>query len=81
MFELPGSRNSNKPKQYIDPFNKSSFSRAFIHVSKSIWKPGTFEFEATIGFKKGDTSGEQKIKGESFPDLIEKVNAFMQSLD
>lgn len=80
MFELPGRKDSNKPKLYIDPFAKKNFEGAILWVRKGLFDKN-FKFEADVTFKRGATTGKQEIVGKDFPDLVEKLNAFMNSLE
>lgn len=80
VFELPGSSPSNKPKLYTDPFAKNNFEGAVLWIRKGILSDD-FKFEADVTFKRGATTGKHEIVGKDFPDLVEKLNAFMNSLD
>lgn len=80
MFELFESKDSNKPKLHSDPFAKNNFEGAWLWIRKDLFNK-SFRFEAEVTFKKGSTTGKQEIVGKDFPDLVEKLNAFMKSLD
>lgn len=71
---------------FQNPFKKSGIS----HISLRIYNLGVFsgfssmegqiDFDATIAFKSGGTSGEHKIKAANFAELVEKVNGFVKSM-
>lgn len=67
---------------FKNPFQKGSIEKVWINIRRKNYSPGgDIVFEASISFKNGDTKGEQDIKGETFSDLIGKINAFIKSLD
>lgn len=64
-----------------NPFEKGKIDRVFIHCFPDVWsKVGEWKFEATISFTNGDTKGEQKIRGISYPDLMNKVDSFIKTM-
>jgi len=77
LFSLPGS--DNKPKLYTDPFSKTSFKSSFIHIDRH-YMDGRLTYDSKINFKKGDTEGTQKFSAPDLPTLLQKMEAFMNSL-
>lgn len=82
LFQLPGS-SSSKPKLYVDPFKKNSFKGSIIFISKSTWSSdnGKIAYSSHIEFQNGSTEGKQKFEADSLPELLQKMEAFMLSLD
>ena len=71
---------------FQNPFKKSGIS----HISMRIYNMAVFsgfsdlegriDFEATVNFKSGGTSGEHKIVAGNFAELVEKVNQFVKAM-
>jgi hypothetical protein len=67
---------------FKNPFQKNRIESIWIQIRRKNWSlGGEIVFEATVKFINGNTKGEQVIAGETFAQLIEKVNAFVKSLD
>ncbi len=77
MFEL-GSGSGIKIHQ--DPFNKNSFDKSCIFIGYGRTPQGTPAYSSWIEFKNGDTSGKQEFKASSLPELLAKMETFMNSL-
>ena len=72
---------SGTPSILKNPFEKSKIDRIFVHCYPDVWsKVGAWKFEATLSFTNGDTKGEQKIHGTSYPDLMNKVDSFIKTV-
>ncbi len=82
LFQLPGSTNS-KPRLYVDPFKKDGFKSSIIFIRKSPWSSdgGKIEYSSHIEFGRGETEGKQNFKADTLPELLQKMEAFMLSLD
>lgn len=61
-----------------DPFNVGSMVQLSTFASKGYL--GTWTYRGTVGFKNGETEGEQKFTGESLQDLLVKMQAFVETL-
>lgn len=70
------------PSVVENPFSRKYITSISTWASPSIWDKdsGKWEYSATVRFKRGDTKGEQEIKGESFTDLFTKLAEFCNSL-
>jgi hypothetical protein len=66
---------------YSDPFNKKSIETIRFRIGKGCFKKDKMEYDAWVEFKSNDTSGEHKIAGTSFEDLVNKVKSFVDSLE
>jgi len=71
---------------FKNPFQKNQISRVSITIyNRQIYfnesRNPTIDFDAIVNFKNGNTEGQQKITADNFQNLIEKVNAFIKSLD
>lgn len=78
MFSLT-SGIGPKPILYTDPFKKESFASAAIYIGFHSKNP--MSYRGRISFLKGDTQGEQSFNADDLPSLVQKMEAFMQSLD
>ena len=70
------------PSVVENPFSLKCITSISTWASPSIWdkESGKWEYSATVRFKKGNTKGEQEIKGDNFTDLFTKLAAFCNSL-
>ena len=82
LFENQQEREKAKSTlaDFSNPFNSNSVQCIHMYIEKSMWTPYNIEYQASIEFKSGSTSGKQKIVAESFPQLVEKVEAFVKNL-
>lgn len=78
MFSLTSGTGS-KPKLYRDPFKKEAFDSAVIYIGFHSKNP--MSYKGKISFQRGDTQGEQSFHADDLPGLVQKMEAFMQSLD
>ena len=62
-----------------DPFKKGSIISIRTNASQSLFNK-TWTFSGIVEFKNGDTTGEQRFKGDSFDDVILKMKTFFESL-
>lgn len=57
-----------------DPFKKDNITDInFFYRRYNIFGEEVNDFHATIKFVNGNTSGEQKIEADTFPELYQKV--------
>lgn len=63
-----------------DPFNKGSMVKLSTFCSKSLFDGG-WSYSGTVGFKNGNTEGEQKFKADSLNALLIKMQAFVETLE
>ena len=62
-----------------DPFSSDCVIKLSTYCSKSIFD-GRWSYNGTIGFKNGNTEGEQKFKADSLAELLKKMEAFVEGL-
>lgn len=72
--------------EFQNPFLKGKVAAVHIHIvnMEASWgahHAGHIMMDATVSFKNGATSGEQKLSAESFADLVEKINTFIKSIE
>jgi len=65
---------------FKDPFKSDKVTEIRMVIRNDYWSNYQTEFKATVSFKNGDTSGDHIIKGKDFPDLVQKVEAFIKNL-
>ena len=71
---------------FKDPFNARCVQNIHIHIympGRDSSFGGTISegsFSASVGFKNGDTEGEQSIQAESYDGLINKIEAFINEV-
>jgi hypothetical protein len=62
-----------------DPFKKDNITDInFYYRRYNIFRDEVNEFYATIKFVNGNTSGEQRIEADTFPELYQKVIEFCE---
>lgn len=62
-----------------NPFMSSCVEDIHFFIHKSLYGKKVV-MSATVRFKNGSTSGEQEIKSDQFPDLVQCVEEFIKSL-
>jgi hypothetical protein len=82
LFKNEQERENAKSSlaDFSNPFNSNSVKQILMWIRKSPWAPYDIEYSATIEFKSGSTSGKQEIVAENFPQLVQKVEAFVKNL-
>ena len=62
-----------------DPFKKDNITEInFFYRRFNIFGDEVNKFNATIKFVNGNTSGEQRIEADTFPELYQKVIEFCE---
>ncbi len=62
-----------------NPFKKNNIANInFFYRRYDIFGDEVNDFSATIKFVNGNTSGEQKIEADTFPELYHKVIEFCE---
>ena len=57
-----------------DPFKKDNITEInFFYRRYNVFGDEVNKFNATIKFVNGNTSGEQRIEADTFPELYQKV--------
>lgn len=80
-MELLGERQkANGLSELRDPFKKDCVENIHFHISKALFYPHEIQFNATVAFVSGPTSGRQAFTAEDFPSLVRKVEEFTNSL-
>lgn len=72
--------------EFQNPFLKGKVAAVHIHIinMEAQWgslQAGRIMMTASVEFKNGNTSGEQKLSADTFADLVEKINAFIKSME
>lgn len=62
-----------------DPFTQECIESVWFWCNKNTFR-NSIEYRATVKFKNGNTTGEQKFDAESFEMLVRKVDNFTKSL-
>lgn len=62
-----------------DPFNQRSMEKFSVYCSTGFM--GNWTYHGTVGFKNGNTIGEQKFDAEDLHSLLLKMETFIQELD
>lgn len=77
MIDLFEARNTLAG--FKDPFQKDCVIRVSTWCAKLTFGGG-WTYTGTVEFQNGDTKGEQKFKGESLANVLQKMEVFVQSL-
>jgi hypothetical protein len=78
-INLFSSNSSDRPVLHIDPFKKDNVTTIRLRYSKLIFKDN-FVWRGEILFKNGNTSGEQEFEENELPDILMKMQEFLDSL-
>lgn len=84
-MNLQLGNSTNFMSEIVNPFSKDGIENIWIWITKGSeynkhTAPDGMVYEATIAFKNGKTEGKQKIHGNSFSDLVKKIEAEIQNL-
>lgn len=63
----------------VDPFDKSSIYKIKIETGKQLFE-NHISCIASVWFQKQNTSGQHKIKANTFPELVKQLDVFIKSL-
>lgn len=78
LSEIFTGTKSNNLSPLKNPFNKSKLDSVLIRA----WNlNGKWMFYANIEFVNDNTTGVQKITGDSINEVIQKTDAFLKTLD
>ena len=72
-------KKKDVPQIVNNPFNFQNIESIHIHFSKGIFGE-KWSASASVGFKNGNTKGEQTLKGENLADIYVKVYEFCNQL-
>jgi len=76
-------KNSTEKEQFIskykDPFKSDNVEQIIMRIGAGLFG-GKVKYRATIEFKNGNTTGEQKLQCNDFPSLVKEVEQFIKSL-
>jgi hypothetical protein len=81
IFTKRENGQEQRIKIHVDPFTKDSFVRATFFIRKDFMTAHGLTFRADVDFKRGSTEGCQKFEEKNFVDLVQKVEAFINSLE
>lgn len=71
--------NEKIPSILKDPFKKNSVKRIFVNYSED-WGGKSWSCYGSVEFSNGNTSGEQKFRGDSFDKVVIEMKAFINEL-
>lgn len=77
-MNLLGFGKESMPTVLKDPFGKRNVTRIYVSMSQSLFND-TFSANGSVEFKNGDTHGEQKFNGDTFDDVVLKIQAFLKN--
>ena len=73
-------KNKGTLTDFKDPFSKNKIDRINIFIYKSLFDDTKLVHSATVKFKDGNTSGAQEFQANSFAELINKIDSFIENL-
>lgn len=79
VFGSQGARDKI-PSIITNPFLGKHIESIMLRTYRNSFS-GQFTTYATIEFRNGNTSGEQRIEASNLPELLMKVYEFCQSLE
>jgi hypothetical protein len=66
---------------FVHPFQKGNLDRVEMKIGRPMFgNKGDLEFAATCYFRGGASTGWHEIKGDNLQDLVNRVNAFLETL-
>lgn len=67
---------------FVHPFHKDNLSWVEIKIEKATYGPnkGGINFTAQAWFNGNGDTGIKKLTGDSLQDLVNKVNAFLETI-
>jgi hypothetical protein len=68
------------PSVIKDPFSKNQVERISVTFWRSPFMPRDWEAYGSVEFKNGETTGEQKFKGQTFDEVVVKIKAMLETL-
>lgn len=71
--------NNSKPALHVDPFKKDKVTSISLYYSRVLFS-NKYSWVGRIEFENKDTSGKQKFEEESLPDILSKMQQFLDSL-
>lgn len=71
--------SNNVPSVIMDPFDHGNIRAITVYV-RDLFGKGEFKYSARIEFNNGNTSGEQRIEGDSFEDVVSQIRQLVDSL-
>lgn len=92
LFQLPGRKTApaiplNETIKgtaldvFVHPFTKAGLDNIEMTIGRPMFgKKGDLEFKAQLRFDSGDSSGYHTLKGDNLQDLVNKINAFLETL-
>lgn len=65
---------------YSNPFCSDKVKKIEFTIEKSYWTNGEIKYKSCVSFDSGSTTGYHRIEAASFPEIVEKTEAFIHSL-
>ncbi len=74
--------NGSAISEFTDPFKSDKVDKVFliIYPKGALGRSSTPDIHATVSFKNGNTTGEQRIDADDFVTLVNKVRTFINGL-
>jgi hypothetical protein len=77
--------NQDEQQQFLashnNPFKTDKIDIITFNIRRRHFSPSEIVHEASVYFKNGTTSVSHDIEADDFPSLVQKVQAFINSLD
>ena len=74
------SERSKVLSEWSDPFRKESIYKIEFEITNYPWNKDKVTFEAVVRMGSDKTRGTQDFSAGSFPELVKKVESFIESL-
>lgn len=82
MLKLLGKKEEQEQvlTEWKDPFQKESVYKIEFEITNYPWSKDKITFSAIVRMGNDKTRGSQDFTAESFPELVKKVENFIQTL-
>ena len=65
---------------FKNPFEANKCTKINLSIRRSWWTDYKIKYEATVSFENNNTEGTHNIEANSFGELVQKVESFLESL-
>lgn len=73
-------QKKNFVSTYENPFKSDKVKKIEFTIENSFWTNGVTRYKSCIQFESTSTTGYHRMEANSFPELVEQTEAFIQSL-
>lgn len=82
MLEIFKSKEQKKEfvSTYQNPFKSDKIKKIEFTIEKSFWTNDTTKYRSCVSFDTGATNGYHRLEANSFPEIVEITEAFINSL-